>query len=84
MTKRRQDDIGGHDPWEIQIAYWIAKGFDPDKARIATIVLWMYRGDLRPLRAAIAQSPTVDEAILGCLAKLIDEGRLIVSNRRRD
>jgi hypothetical protein len=76
MTKRKQDHIG--DPWEIQIAYWIAKGFDPDKARIATTVLWMYHGDLRPLRAAIAQSPTVDEAILGCLAKLIDEGRLIV------
>ena len=78
MTKRKQDHIDGHDPWEIQIAYWIAKGHDPDKARIATTILWMYHGDLRPLRAAIAQSPTVDEAILGCLAKLIDEGRLIV------
>jgi hypothetical protein len=76
MTKRKQDHIG--DPWEIQIAYWIAKGFGPDKARIATTILWMYHGDLRPLRAAIPQSPTVDEAILGCLAKLIDEGRLIV------
>jgi hypothetical protein len=81
MTKRKQDHIG--DPWEIQIAYWTAKGSDPDKARIATTVLWMYHGDLRPLRAAIAQSVTVqspvrDEAILGCLAMLIDEGRLIV------
>ena len=83
MTKRKQDHIDGHDPWEIEIAYFIAKGFDPDKARIATTILWMYHGDLRPLRAAIAQSVTVqspvrDEAILGCLAKLIDEGRLIV------
>ena len=81
MTKRKQDNIG--DPWEIEIAYFIAKGSDPDKARIATTILWMYHGDLRPLRAAIAQSVTVqspvrDEAILGCLAKLIDEGRLIV------
>jgi hypothetical protein len=32
MTKRKQDNIG--DPWEIEIAYFIAKGSDPDKARI--------------------------------------------------
>jgi hypothetical protein len=78
MTKRKQDHIGGHDLWEIQIAYWIAKGIDPDTGRLATIILWTHHGDLRPLRSAIAQSPTLDEAILGCLARLIDEGRLTV------
>jgi hypothetical protein len=23
MTKRKQDHIGGHDPWDIEVAYWI-------------------------------------------------------------
>jgi hypothetical protein len=84
MTKRKQDHIGGHDPWEIQISYWIAKGIDPATARIATIILWTHHGDLRPLRAAIAQSPALDEAILGCLARLIDEGRLTVKPKGRN
>jgi hypothetical protein len=88
MTKRKHDHIGGYDPWEIQIAHWIAQGIDPDRARIATTILWMYHGDLRPLREVLVKASALDDkmvaidgAILGCLKKLIEEGRLIVKSR---
>jgi hypothetical protein len=31
--KRKIDQVGGHDPWDIEIAYWINhRGIDPDLA----------------------------------------------------
>jgi hypothetical protein len=36
----------------------------------------MYNDDLRPLRAAIRNGDALDEAVLNCLAMMIDEGRI--------
>ena len=74
------------DPWEYQIAYMIRKGYDPEQAKLATIILWANAGDLRPLQRAIAEAPkldcsemvAIDGAILGCIQHLINEDRLTV------
>jgi hypothetical protein len=87
--KRKLREID--DPWEYQIAYWIGKGWDPEKARLATIILWANHGDLRPLQRAIAEAQkidgsemcAIDGAILGIIAKLIREDRLVVKPFRR-
>ena len=78
------------DPWEYQIAYMIRKGYDPEQAKLATIILWAHAGDLRPLQRAIAEAPkidgsemvAIDGAILGCIQRLIKEDRLTVKLRR--
>jgi hypothetical protein len=78
------------DPWEYQIAYLIRKGYDPEQAKLATIILWANAGDLRPLQRAIAEAPklngsemvAIDGAILGIIQKLINEDRLTVKLRR--
>jgi hypothetical protein len=79
------------DPWEHQIACWISNGTDPETARLATIILWADAGDLQPLLRAITEAPkldgsekvAIDGAILGYIARLINEDRLIVKPRRR-
>jgi hypothetical protein len=47
----------------------------------------MYHGDFRPLAAAIRDSSAIDDAVLGLLARMIDDGRLSAkpyrSGRRR-
>jgi hypothetical protein len=78
--KRNQDSID--DPWEIDIDLYIEKGMAPEWARALTINSWMLAGDLRPLRAELAE-PKLDRAFLahqvfGMLAKLIDQNRLTV------
>jgi hypothetical protein len=86
--KRKLREID--DPWEIQIAYHVRQGTDPEKARLATIIYWAHNGDLRPLQRAIADAQkidggemvAIDEAILGCIQRLITEGRLIVKRGR--
>jgi hypothetical protein len=84
MAKRKQDQLGGHDPWEWEVAYYRDKrGMDPDKARIFVIIRWAYEGDLRPLRAAIVNSRTLHDAVGGFLCSMIDEGRLIMKPPRR-
>jgi hypothetical protein len=78
------------DPWEYQIAYLIGRGNDPEKAKLATIILWANAGDLRPLQRAIAEAPkldgsemvAIDGAILGCIQRLISEDRLIFRKGR--
>jgi hypothetical protein len=78
------------DPWEYQIAYLIRRGSAPEKARLATIILWANAGDLRPLQRAIAEAPKVDGselvaidgAILGLIQRLIREDRLIFRKGR--
>jgi len=79
------------DPWQVQIAYWVRQGSDPEKARLATIICWANHGDLRPLHRAIAEAPkidgservAIDGAILGIIARLIREDRLTVKPQRR-
>jgi len=74
------------DPWEYHIAYMIRKGYEPEKARLATIILWANAGDLRPLQRAIAEAAkldgsemiAIDGAILGIIQHLIKEDRLTV------
>jgi hypothetical protein len=78
------------DPWEYQIAYMIRKGYDPEQAKLATIILWANAGDLRPLQRAIAEASkiegsemvAIDGAILGIIQHLIKEDRLTVKLRR--
>jgi hypothetical protein len=68
----------------------IRKGYDPEQAKLATIILWANAGDLRPLQRAIAEAPKLNgselvaiyEAILGIIRKLINEDRLTVKLRR--
>jgi hypothetical protein len=72
------------EPWEIETAFYInARGIDPDKARIFTIIRWMWNGDLRPLEAAIVEGHELDPAVLNTLADLISNGRLQVQPLRR-
>ncbi len=75
MTKR--------DWWDDEIALHIKRGIDPEKARIFTIMRWMYHGDFRPLAEAIRDGQVLDDAILGLLAQLIDEGRLKLAHAKR-
>ena len=74
--KRQVDQVGGHDPWEVEVSIWMKHGHSPENARIFTILRWMYNDDLRPLSAAIWQGHGLDEAVLNCLAMMIDEGRI--------
>jgi hypothetical protein len=81
--KRKIDHIGGHDPWEIEIAYWINhRGTDPDKARAFVIIRWMWHGDLRPLAAAIGEGHVLHQGVLNWLARMIDEDRLTIKRNR--
>jgi hypothetical protein len=57
MMKRK---IEIDDPWEYQITYMIRKGYDPEQAKLATIILWANAGDLRPLQRAIAEATKLD------------------------
>jgi hypothetical protein len=80
--KRKLREID--DPWEYQIDYWVRKGSDPERARLAVIICWANAGDLRPLQRALAEAPkldgsemvAIDGAILGIIQKLISEDRL--------
>lgn len=84
MTKRKQDHIGGHDPWDIEVAYWINhRGADPDIANTWVIIRWMWHGDLRPLAAAIREGQALDQGVLNVLARMIEEGRLSMNRYGR-
>jgi hypothetical protein len=74
MTKR--------DWWGDEIAFYIKGGIDPDKARIVTILRWMWHGDFRPLAAAIWERQIPEEA-LTLLAQMIEEGRLKLAHAKR-
>ena len=79
------------DPWEYQIAYLIRKGYDPEQAKLATIILWANAAHLRPLQRAIAEAPkldgsemiAIDGAILGIIQRLINQDRLTVKPQGR-
>ena len=81
--KHQVDQVGGHDPWEIEISIWMQRGHSAENARAFTILRWMYNDDLRPLSAAIHNGDVLDEAILNCLAMMIDEGRIGPKGRER-
>ena len=84
MRKRKDDQILGKDPWDIQIDFLVnQRGFDPDLAQTLIVVRSMYWGDLRPLAAAIWKANdsatttiTLEKGLLNYLARLIDEGRV--------
>jgi hypothetical protein len=82
MTKRKQDQIAGCNPWEIEIAFYKSKGIDPEKARTFTIFHWMYRGDFRPLAWSIDQGHDLPPAVLNLLHDLIVEDRLKLKPRK--
>jgi hypothetical protein len=84
MSKRKADKIDGHDPWEVEVAYWVEHfNLEPIDARALTVIGWMLNGDLRPLAAEIKRKGTaIDGAILAHLERMIDEGQLTVKRRR--
>ena len=74
--------IGEHNEWEE--AFYINKrGIDPEKAHLFVILRWMTHGDFRPLAAAIREGGAIDDAILGALARFIDEDRLKLARKGR-
>jgi hypothetical protein len=89
-TKRKIDKVLGHDPWEIEVAFWIEQGIvDRDIARAVTIRRYMEFNDLRPLRAALAKATRIDDKTVALdayalvnLIELIDQGRLVVKPLR--
>jgi hypothetical protein len=81
MPKPAQNKIA--DPWEVDIDVLIKGGSSPDEARAITIVQWMWRNDLRPLAAAIWKRYPLNEMVLGYLAILIEEHRVIVKPSRK-
>jgi hypothetical protein len=83
MLKRKQDQIGGDDPWDTEIAHYVNDGSELHMARTFAILRWMYHGDFRPLAAAIKDGSAIDDAVLGLLARMIDEGRLTAKPSRR-
>ena len=85
--KDKIDDVLGHYPWEIETAYYIEGGVDPEYARAITIRRYMECNDPRPLRDALAKARPIDDktvaldgAILVNLIDLIDQGRLVVKS----
>ena len=82
MTKRKLDKIDGHEPWDIEVAYLIEHlEVDPVDACAIVVISWMYRGDLRPLAAALRDGP-LDPPVLSQLLRMIDEGQLTVKRKR--
>jgi hypothetical protein len=82
MSKRKLDQIDGHEPWEIEVAYCVSKlEIEPIDARAIVIISWMYRGDLRPLAAALRDGP-LDPPVLNQFLRMIDEGQLTVKRKR--
>lgn len=70
--------------WEEEAAFYCEKlGIDPEEARIATTLRWMYHNDFRPLAAIINAGQIPDKAVLNLLAELIDKGRLQLVQRKR-
>lgn len=69
--------------WEDETAFYITQlGTDPEKARIMTILRWMWHGDFRPLAAAIDKDQFLDPAIINLLSRMIHEGRLQLRHRK--
>jgi hypothetical protein len=71
------------EPWDIEAAYHVNRGIDPDSARVYVAMWWMVWGDFRPLAAMIRTGEVIDDAILDVLAQLIEEGRLKLTPKRR-
>src|SRR5262245_10947950 len=83
MNKHKQDQISGHNLWEIEIAFYTNKrGIDPEKARTVTIFRWMLHGDFRPLAWSIDQGHELAPAVLNLLHNLILEDRLKLKPRK--
>jgi hypothetical protein len=68
--------------WYDEITFYIERGIDPEKARIFTILRWMWHGDFRPLAAAIVERQIPEEA-LTLLHDMIIEGRLKLVHGKR-
>ena len=82
MTKRKLDQIDGHEPWEVEAAALAEHlKLDPDEARDVVVIRWMQRGDDRPLAAALRDGPLGD-AVLSQLLKMVDEGQFTAKRKR--
>jgi len=82
MSKRKLDQISGHDPWEIEAAA-LAEHLKLDQAaaRDHVVIRWMQRGDDRPLAAALRHGP-LGGAVLSQLLKMVDEGQFTTKRKR--
>jgi hypothetical protein len=84
MSKRKLDQISGHNLWDIEEAFYINhRGVDPDMARTIVVFRWLWHGDLRPLAAAINEGHQLEQAVLNLLANLIGEDRVTIKPRKR-
>ena len=82
MTKRKLDQIDGHEPWEVEAAALAEHlKLDPDEARDVVVIRWMQRGDDRPLAAALRDGP-LGGAVLSQLLKMVDEGQFTAKRKR--
>jgi len=83
MGKRKlSDKIFGESPWDVEVE--LSPGdLDPTTARARVINRYMHNGDLRPLAAAIKEGRRLHPEVLGFLASMISEGRLIAKPRGR-
>ena len=82
MTKRKLDKIDGREPWEVEVARWVVNfNLDPVDARAYVICQWMYKGDFRPLAAALRNGP-LDGAVRSILANMIDKDLLAIKRKR--
>jgi hypothetical protein len=82
MTKRKLDKIDGHEPWEVEVAYLVEHlKVDLIDARAMVVISWMYRGDDRPLAAALRHGP-LDPPVLSQLLKMVDEGEFTAKRNR--
>ena len=77
MRKRKlSDKIFGESPWDVEVE--LSPGdLDPTTARARVINRYMHNGDLRPLAAAIKEGRRLHPEVLGFLASMISEGRLL-------
>src|SRR6516164_11096072 len=82
MTKRKLDQIDGHEPWEVEAAA-LAEHLKLDQAaaRDHVVIRWMQRGDDRPLAAALRHGP-LGGAVLSQLLKMVDEGQFTAKRKR--
>jgi hypothetical protein len=82
MSKPKLDQIDGHDPWEIEVAYLVEHlKVDAIDARAIVVISWMCRGDDRPLAAALRYGP-LDPPVLNQLLKMVDEGQFTAKRKR--
>jgi hypothetical protein len=70
-------------PWRTDIDLLMKRdGVDLKTAQTATILTWLYHGDLRPLADVVTDGQPLDPKVLHCLASMINKRTLIAKRLR--